>query len=110
MSDVTREELRDMREDLVERMTQGFQGVHSRLDVLNGRVGKSEVALGEAGVRMTNVERELFRRPLLDGAKDAAPKDLASTPITFGTLDWLVKYGGWIALGTMGLFKLVGKL
>lgn len=105
MSDVTREELRDMREDLVERMTQGFTGVHSRLDLQNGRVGKSEVLIAEVGVKMANLEREVFRRHKPDG-----PADLASTPITFGTLDWLVKYGGWIVAVVIGLLKLAGKL
>ena len=63
MADVTRDEFRELRDDLVERMSAGFTGVHSRLDVLNGRVGKGEVAIGETGVRLTNLERETFRAP-----------------------------------------------
>jgi hypothetical protein len=62
MADVTREELRDLREDLVERLNTGFGGVHQRLDVLNGRTGKTEVAAAEASLRLTNVEREIFHR------------------------------------------------
>lgn len=57
---MTREELRDLRDDLVERMTAGFSGVHQRLDQLNGRTGKSEALLAASDVRLTNLEREVF--------------------------------------------------
>jgi hypothetical protein len=62
MGDVTRDELRDLRNDIVGRMTDGFSGVHTRLDTLNGRTSKGEVAIAAADVRMTNLEREVFRR------------------------------------------------
>jgi hypothetical protein len=113
MGDVTRDELRDLREDLVERMSSGFAGVHSRLDVLNGRTGKGEVAVGEAAVRLAHLEHEVFRRRRGkgDGSHvDHGSHDLAAMPITFGSLDWLVKFGGWVAAAGLGLLKLTGHL
>ena len=44
----------DLREDL--------QAIQGRLDVLNGRTGKSEVEIGRLDSRLKNTERELFRR------------------------------------------------
>lgn len=73
MGDVTREEFRELRDDLVDRMTAGFTGVHQRLDVLNGRVGKGEVAIGETCVRLTNLERETFRAPGRRVERDEQP-------------------------------------
>ena len=115
MADVTREELKELRDDLVSRMndqmsrmTSGFTGTHARLDMINGRVGKGEVAMGVMDARMGNLERETFRSPGRRLDRDSS--DLASTPITFGSLDWLVKFGGWIVAAILAFLKLTGKL
>jgi hypothetical protein len=62
MGDVTRQDLRDLRDELVEQMSRGFSGVNARLDLQNGRVGKSEVAIGVNSTQLANLEREVFRR------------------------------------------------
>lgn len=69
----TKSDLREVLLDLREQIRDGFQGVHARQDVTNGRVGKAEVALGEHGVRLTNVEREVFRRRRSDSAEGGNP-------------------------------------
>lgn len=72
--------LRDTRDELHRAVTDSRQGVERAIDLLrqhlvqrldevnhklatqNGRIGKGEVARGELGVRVTNVEREVFHR------------------------------------------------
>lgn len=77
---VTKEDLWDLRDTLSRQNKDGFDGVHERLDVLNGRVGKNEVTGGEHGVRLINLEREVFKRRRSDTDHDE-PKDDAA-PLT----------------------------
>lgn len=75
MTDVTRDELRDLRDDLAERLSSGFHGVNTRLDTLNGRTAKSEAAIAAGDVRLRNLEREVFdrrRRRSTDGDHEHA--------------------------------------
>lgn len=62
MSDVTRDDLRDLRDTIVDEMRAGFRGVHERQDVTNGRISKAEADLGRLDVRAKNLEREVFDR------------------------------------------------
>lgn len=55
---------------LYETIDDGFRGVHSRLDVLNGRTVKGEISDAEIRTgavlfdrRLTNVEDEIFAHP-----------------------------------------------
>lgn len=48
---------------LYETLDRGFTGIHNRMDVQNGRVGKAEVAQENIRTRLTSVEKELFRTP-----------------------------------------------
>lgn len=69
LSDGFKNDLRDLRDVLTEQIRDGFKGVHERQDVTNGRVGKGEVELGRQDTRLTNMERELFRRRRGDRAR-----------------------------------------
>ncbi len=101
MADVTREELRDLKEDLVERLTAGFTGVHARLDKLNGRVGTGEVALGQANVRLTNLEREVFR---------PRRRETNSGTLSLEQLKWYLTCTGTGASLMYALMKITGHL
>lgn len=59
---VTREDLRQLRDDLVTRMVSGFAGTHQRLDLINGRVGRNEVIAAQLDTKVENIEREVFDR------------------------------------------------
>lgn len=74
MSELTKDDLRDVRDTLSEQLRDGFAGAHSRLDALNGRMGKSEVAIGQHHVRLANVEHQVFQRRRGD-PDDADPGD-----------------------------------
>lgn len=58
----TREEFDRAHESLLDQMRVGFTGINTRLDALNGRIGKSEVAQGQADIKLKNLEREVFHR------------------------------------------------
>jgi len=60
--DITRADIERMENRLTTLAKDGFDGVNSRLDVLNGRVGKGEVLTGEHRVRLENLERQVFTR------------------------------------------------
>lgn len=59
----SREEFKAFVARVYEQIDDGFSGVHSRLDVLNGRTGRGEVADAELRQRITSVENELFNAP-----------------------------------------------
>lgn len=92
MSDVTREELRELRLDLSDQMRLGFTGlraevagVNSRLDVLNGRTRTNEIAVSEQGAKVRNLEREVFKT---DGEKKS--EDFSQTHLTIAHARWLI--------------------
>jgi hypothetical protein len=58
-----REEFTAFTNRVYQAIEHGFSDINDRLDVLNGRTGKNEVVAGELGVRIKNVEHELFRTP-----------------------------------------------
>jgi hypothetical protein len=58
---------------LYEQMDAGFNGVHERLDTLNGRTGKGEVADAELRARITSVEKEVFNEPRRRSGDTPAP-------------------------------------
>lgn len=59
---VTKDDLRDVRDTIVEEMRAGFVGVYARQDKTNGRVSATEVVVGAHDVKLRNMEREVFRR------------------------------------------------
>jgi hypothetical protein len=44
-------------------MEAGFEQINERLDVLNGRTGKGEIADAEIKARVVSLEKEVFQRP-----------------------------------------------
>jgi hypothetical protein len=116
---VTKDDLWDLRDTLsaqsardraalAEQFERGISGMHERLDTLNGRVGRGEVQGGEHGVRLVNLEREVFKRQRAGSDSDAtAERRDDSSPITRRDL----KVAGYVlaaAAGTLGfLFKLL---
>lgn len=104
MSDVTRDELRDLRDDIVELMTRGFDGVNLRLDKLNGRVGTSEVAIASGNVRVTNLEREVFKR------RESATDDADTHALTLADLKWYLAVAGGSIAGTYWALHALGLL
>src|SRR5690606_37355826 len=93
--------LSDVKDDLAQSMASGFGGVHGRLDVLNGRTAKGEAAAAAMDVRIHNLEREVFRR----GRKDSEP-DEEKRSITRRDVSVFVVGGGAI----LGLFELIQAL
>jgi hypothetical protein len=55
---VNKEDLHDVRDQLAQQIQLGFSGLATRLDLLNGRVGKGEVSDAEHRIRLDNLERE----------------------------------------------------
>lgn len=53
---------RDLLQIITDRMDQGFSEVIKRQDTTNGRVRDGEIMSAEYGIRLKNLERELFRR------------------------------------------------
>lgn len=68
----TKADLRDTRDQLSKQIETGFTRIATRLDVLNGRVGKGEVTYGQHDVRLTNLEREIFPRQKRPDSKPQA--------------------------------------
>lgn len=62
-----RAEFKAFTDRLYQTTDDGFRGVHDRLDVLNGRTQKGEVASAELRSRVVSLEKEIFRRRVTDG-------------------------------------------
>lgn len=60
MSDINKDDLADLRDEIIREMTNLFQGVYKRQDTTNGRVRDGEILSAQYGVRLKNLERELF--------------------------------------------------
>lgn len=60
MNDLSKEDLRDLRDDIVGQMRELFEGVYKRQDTTNGRVRDGEIMSAQYGIRLKNLERELF--------------------------------------------------
>jgi hypothetical protein len=50
-------------ERLYTTIDDGFRGVHTRLDGMDGRITRNEVVSAEVRTRITSVEKEVFRNP-----------------------------------------------
>lgn len=70
----TREEFAAFSDRLYTQMDDGFAGVHSRLDELNGRTRTGEIETGKLGVRIEVIEKAKFdhpRRRSSDGSRSS---------------------------------------
>lgn len=62
MSEINREDIRDLREEILKQIESGFLRVNTRLDIINGRVGKGEIESATHQAKLANLEREIFPR------------------------------------------------
>lgn len=97
MADVTRADLKESEDRIIHQMDRGFTGINTRLDELNGRVRKGEVAEAEHLTRIKNIEREVFERPV---RHDHEPHDLEQAPLNVGSAKWIVGIVVGIVIGT----------
>jgi hypothetical protein len=106
MSDVTKEDLAEHGDRILEEVRRGFDGVHRRQDITNGRVQKVEVEIGRQDERLKTVSREVFGRRAEDRRvpKDKDDWNRAITKrdvaIVFGTVTVVVafvKFMAWMA-------------
>lgn len=97
-TDVTKDDLRDLRDTLTEQIREGFRGVHARQDTTNGRIQKVELIAAEHGVRLKNVEREVFPSSGRRDEPDERPKgfvterDVRVALATLGSAGGLVMF------------------
>jgi len=75
---VNKDDLHDVRDSLSNQMQLGFGGITARLDVLNGRVGKGEVADAELRTRIESVERDVRENKRQPPAQGAAIEEQAA--------------------------------
>ncbi len=58
----SREEFAAFTGRLYKTIDDGFAAINDRLDIVNGRTGKSEVEIGKLDIRLSSAEQKLFRR------------------------------------------------
>lgn len=79
-----------------EQNTARLERIEHEVRATNGRVTRHDEQI-----------RTLFRTHR--GGK-SAEADAASTVVTFGMVEWVIKFGGWIVAGVFAALKLAGKL
>jgi hypothetical protein len=103
---LTREDLREAIRDVTATVNRGFDGVHERLDVLNGKTGRHESAIA--------VHEERWQR--LDRATSVPLTPPKGLPADLVKGDWkTLSMMGSLAAGAVsgliwGLFKIVQVL
>jgi len=90
-------------ERVYDTMRDGFDGINRRLDLLNGRTGKTEVAAGKLDTRMRNVEHEVFRNPQRRHSDHAGEGEKWAASFT-------KREGGLITLGFVVIYGLLRGL
>lgn len=104
MSDVsTKADLRDVRDSILDEMRAGFDRIHARLDLLNGRVSKSELEIGRHHERLKTLFARMFERrhhQRRDAAKDQRPLTKRDIGLVVGGgagLIAVIKFLVWMA-------------
>lgn len=70
MNEVTKEDLRDVRNSILREMAEGFNRVNDRLDTLNGRTVAGEVESAKHTLRISSLERRVYARRRADTNDD----------------------------------------
>jgi hypothetical protein len=112
---INKDDLHDVRNQLGEQMQRGFLQITTRLDILNGRVGKGEVESAIQRVRLDGLEGDVKERrstdaiarkaePLTTAEEDQAAitrRDLKVAVAVIGAIyiigQFLFKAGPWLA-------------
>lgn len=106
MGDVTKEDLRDLRDTIVDQMRDGFSGVYERQDKTNGRLLKAEERGTEHDVKVKNLEREVFHRhrrradPMSTAAAattGVTQRDVRIAAVSLGSAFAILKALAWFA-------------
>lgn len=103
----TQDDLRDLRDYLTRQIRVGFSGVHARQDLTNGRVMKNEIALGEHGIRLINIERDLFTSPRKGARATDDVNDGERQPLTRHELTIVLKTLGGAAAFVTFVWKVL---
>lgn len=90
-NEVDKNDLKDLRETIIEEMRAGFSGVYARQDQTNGRVRAGEIQSAEYNIRIKNLERECFPH---GGRRKVDPVTRPGGKITDRDV--------WIVFGTLG--------
>ena len=73
--DVTKDDIRESRNLILEEMRRGFDGIHRRQDITNGRVATVENAVGELEILVARHDERLdiTEKPAMPQSPDQRP-------------------------------------
>lgn len=111
---ITKDDLRDLRDVVVEEMRDGFSGVHTRQDVTNGRLNAAELELARQQVRLATldkevleqqvrIEKEISERPRYQKTTTVTVDENERPALTARELKLIIAVGG----GVIGLLELL---
>jgi hypothetical protein len=84
---VTKADLWDVRDHLSGQQQQGFRGINARLDMLNGRLRKAEVAIARHDQRLQSLEADQQAAPGAPGTeRRVSERDVRMVAIGAGTV------------------------
>lgn len=100
--EITREELRDALRDMTADMNRGFDGIHGRLDKLNGSSARHDSQLAVHEERWQRLDRATSVKPTQMSAEDTGVKG------DWKTLSTIAALGAGAVSGLVwGVFKVV---
>lgn len=102
---VEKDDLRDVRDTILEEMRSGFAGVHQRQDITNGRVNAGEVQGATHDAKIRNLEAVVFGRRDSDHA--APPVEEEQRGITRRDVAMYSAGAGSLALVFVTLWKVL---
>jgi hypothetical protein len=105
MTDVTKADLWDVRDRLMELIEDGFKSTHARQDFTNGRINKCEAELGRHDERLKNIAHEVFRRRSTDTEQTSTVR-ADEAPITRRDL----RLAGYVLAGAASVLGFLFKV
>lgn len=75
-----KDDLRDLRDQLMIELRNGFTGVHARQDITNGRLNGVEKTQSAHDAKIEGLQREVYRRQEIRRNGDPLPSDVETAP------------------------------
>lgn len=103
---VDKEDLRDVRDTILNEMRAGFLGVHQRQDLTNGRVNAGEIQGATHEAKIRNLEATVFARR----SSDAPPVEPEQRGITRRDVQMVAAGASGLGVVILTLWKLLPVL
>lgn len=102
---VTKDDIRDVRDSVIDYMREGFDGVHKRQDITNGRINDAEQDIAMLKERTLNLDKKVSERPAYQKTTTVVVDENERPALTARELKLLLAVGG----GAVALIEIIQR-